>query len=121
MVLEVWRATCESRTPFKKTRNTTSHYLMWREVFALAGGAANEQKTHQCSEILVIMFKLYIYNKIGAEVHEDELCIGKSDIKYFYEETCPTETKCWLVPTGEEPIRITRESYEGLRAVFFKE
>lgn len=67
------------------------------------------------------MFRLYIYNKIGSRVCEDELCIGKSDIKYFYEETCPNEKKYWLVPTGEEPIRITEESYQILKDVFFKE
>lgn len=67
------------------------------------------------------MFKLYIYNKLGSTVYEDELCIGKSEIKYFYEETCPSERKYWLVPIGEEPIRITEESYSMLKDVFFKD
>lgn len=74
-----------------------------------------------CAPILIIVFKLYIYNKLGSRVYEDELCIGKSDIKYFYEETCRSEKKYWVVPAGEEPIRITEESYSMLKDVFFKE
>lgn len=67
------------------------------------------------------MFILRIYNKIGSKVYEDELCIGKSDIRYFYEETTQLEKKYWVVPAGEEPIRITEESYSMLKDVFFKE
>lgn len=67
------------------------------------------------------MFILRIYNKIGSKVYEDELCIGKSDIRYFYEETTQLEKKYWVVPAGEEPIRITEESYSMLKDVFFKD
>ena len=67
------------------------------------------------------MVRLYIYNKIGSCVHGDELFIEKSDIKYFYKETCQYETKYWLVPVGEEPIRITEESYNTLKNEFFEE
>ncbi len=70
---------------------------------------------------LLVMIRLYIYNRRGASVHEDELFIRMSDIKYFYKETCPHETKYWLVPTGEVPIRITEESYNTLKNVFFEE
>ena len=67
------------------------------------------------------MLQLYIYNKIRGEIFDDELYIRKADIKYFYKETCTSEVKYWVVPSGEAPIRITKNSYEYLKVVLNKE